>query len=314
MKAGQTFALAGLVQERSETVKRGVPYVMDVPVLGVPFRRMEDDVNEIELLILVTPEFVDPLDACEAPCGGPGTFTTQPSDRGLYCTGHVEVPTYVHPTQGLGSCGQDPCSCCQGGNGQCVSGDCAHGGCQPGGHGVMVSPTPVPAEGMVMPGGTGYDESASPMPESASPAPAEGEQGDASPTPLPPQNELPPPSQQGRQPFQGVPDDLTLPAGADQQAVTTPEEQPAAVDESQGPLPSGAYYQPAYPSQPSYGQPAAPAAGGSASYTSPRPYSPPRQPVFMRNASRPYNPQWQPATPAAPAANSLIGPVGYDAQ
>src|SRR5262249_5580929 len=76
MKAGQTFALAGLVQERTETIKRGLPYVCDMPVIGLPFRKVEDDVNEIELLVMVTPEFVDPMDSCEAPCGGPGTYTT----------------------------------------------------------------------------------------------------------------------------------------------------------------------------------------------------------------------------------------------
>ena len=39
MKAGQTFAIAGLVQERTESRNRGLPYLSDVPVLGVPFRR-----------------------------------------------------------------------------------------------------------------------------------------------------------------------------------------------------------------------------------------------------------------------------------
>src|SRR3954451_12384070 len=39
MKAGQTFALAGLVQELTTTQKSGLPYVSDLPVLGVPFRK-----------------------------------------------------------------------------------------------------------------------------------------------------------------------------------------------------------------------------------------------------------------------------------
>ena len=38
MKAGQTFALAGLVQERTETRNRGLPYLSDLPIIGVPFR------------------------------------------------------------------------------------------------------------------------------------------------------------------------------------------------------------------------------------------------------------------------------------
>src|SRR4029077_16903248 len=36
MKAGQTFALAGLIEERTDGVKRGLPYVQDMPVFGVP--------------------------------------------------------------------------------------------------------------------------------------------------------------------------------------------------------------------------------------------------------------------------------------
>src|SRR5262249_8486374 len=93
MKAGQTFALAVLVQEKTKTLKRGLPYVQDMPIIGVPFRKVEDEVNEIELLIIVTPEFVDPIESCEMPCGGPGTYTTSPNNRGLYCAGHMEVPT-----------------------------------------------------------------------------------------------------------------------------------------------------------------------------------------------------------------------------
>ena len=93
-----------------------------MPVIGVPFRKMEDEVNEIELLILVTPEFVDPMDGGEVPCGGPGTFTTSPTNRGLYCGGHMEVPTHCNPTQGLSACGQDPC-----GNAGCAT--CGNGGC-----------------------------------------------------------------------------------------------------------------------------------------------------------------------------------------
>jgi hypothetical protein len=47
-------------------------------------------------------------------------------------------------------------------------------------------------------------------------------------------------------------------------------------------------------------------------YTASRPYNPPRQPVFLRNASRPNNPQ--PAATQPATENGLIGPVGYDNQ
>jgi pilus assembly protein CpaC len=155
MKAGQTFALAGLVQERTESLKRGLPYVSDMPVIGLPFRRVEDEVNEIELLILVTPEFVDPIDACEAPCDGPGYFTTSPTNRGLYCGAQMEVPAHCNPIQGLTTCGQDPCA-------SCARGNCNGGGCNNCNGGMMEGHMPVITDGVTMPGGVGYDDSGEP--------------------------------------------------------------------------------------------------------------------------------------------------------
>jgi hypothetical protein len=62
---------------------------------------------------------------------------------------------------------------------------------------------------------------------------------------------------------------------------------------------------------------AAGAFGASAApqYTVPRPYSPPRTPVFVRNASSPDNRYVQPEEPAAASSSQgLFGPVGYDAE
>lgn len=59
MRTGQTFALAGLIQERIESQNRGIPWVSDLPVVGLPFRKVRDERNEIELLVMVTPHLVD---------------------------------------------------------------------------------------------------------------------------------------------------------------------------------------------------------------------------------------------------------------
>ncbi len=109
MNAGQTFAIAGLIQQRIETAKKGVPLLSDIPYLGVPFRRVEDNVNEIELLILVTPELIDAMDPHEVPPCGPGMGTTSPCDCDFYMKGKIEVP--------------DNCSACRNGsNCSCQSG------------------------------------------------------------------------------------------------------------------------------------------------------------------------------------------------
>ena len=248
MKAGQTFAIAGLVQERTESRNRGLPYLSDVPVLGVPFRRTLDEVNEIELLILVTPEFVDPIDACETPCTGPGYATVSPTNRQLYCAGHVEVPPHCNPTQGLTACGQDPCGPCN---------NCAP--CTNGANARYGEPLPMITDGISMPGGTGYDDANTVTDQY---------DGEAAPP-----NSMPAP-----RPMPNMPDDLRLPADGEQ---------------PDGNAPGEAYFSPSAPGH----------------------YTPPRQPVFMRNASSRYNPQPGVNQPAPAAGeNSLIGPVGYDLQ
>ena len=92
MQAGQTFAIAGLLQSRIEATTRAVPFFGELPYFGVLFRRVQEQQNEIELLITVTPELVDAMDPCDVPPGGPGLNTTNPSDHEFYINGHIEVP------------------------------------------------------------------------------------------------------------------------------------------------------------------------------------------------------------------------------
>lgn len=140
MNAGQTFAIAGLIQQRTETSRKGIPLLADIPYLGVPFRRVEDNVNEIELLILVTPELVSAMDPHEVPPCGPGMGTTSPPDCEFYMKGQIESPDNCSACRN-----GDNCSCQAGGfasappmmvNGtsshpSAMSG-CANGGCQSG--------------------------------------------------------------------------------------------------------------------------------------------------------------------------------------
>lgn len=112
MKAGQTLALAGLVQQQVEAENRGVPLVSDLPWIGAAFRRVEHRINEVELLVMVTPELVGPMDPHQVPHCLPGQFTTNPDDCELYGRGYLEVP-----------------KCCEGGCLSCDGGHAYHGGC-----------------------------------------------------------------------------------------------------------------------------------------------------------------------------------------
>jgi pilus assembly protein CpaC len=108
MQAGQTLALAGLIQNRVEALNQGVPYLADLPYVGRLFSRVEERVNEVELLVIVTPEIVGPLDPHQVPQCGPGQFTVSPNDCELYNYGYMEVPNcaLVSPAPG-GACAPD---------------------------------------------------------------------------------------------------------------------------------------------------------------------------------------------------------------
>ncbi len=119
MKAGQTLALAGLVQTRVEAVERGLPFLSDLPYIGAAFRRVEEQVNEIELIILVTPELVDAMDPSEVPPCGPGMESVSPTNLQLYGGGHLEVPS-------CGPCGPGCYGNC---GGNCYSNGSCNGNC-----------------------------------------------------------------------------------------------------------------------------------------------------------------------------------------
>ncbi|MCG8651410.1 MAG: pilus assembly protein N-terminal domain-containing protein [Pirellulales bacterium] len=95
LQAGQTFAIAGLLQSRTESNVRATPFFGELPYVGAMFRRVQERRNDIELLITVTPELVDAMNPHEVPRGGPGLNSTSPTDSELYLKGHLEVPNLL---------------------------------------------------------------------------------------------------------------------------------------------------------------------------------------------------------------------------
>ncbi|HEY2883136.1 MAG TPA: pilus assembly protein N-terminal domain-containing protein [Pirellulales bacterium] len=102
MKPGQTLAIAGLVQTRLDAEKREVPWLGELPYIGTAFRRVHQEEEEIELLIMVTPEIVEALDPCETPMCFPGMHSEVPDDCELYFKGYIEKPS-------CGPCGPNGC-------------------------------------------------------------------------------------------------------------------------------------------------------------------------------------------------------------
>lgn len=61
LRDGQTFAIAGLIQAKSDRQLEQVPWLGSVPVLGALFRSSDFQSNESELVALVTPYLVKPV-------------------------------------------------------------------------------------------------------------------------------------------------------------------------------------------------------------------------------------------------------------
>ncbi len=60
MRDGESFAIAGLLQDDFSDLKGQVPWLGDIPILGALFRSAEYDRNQSELVIIVTPYLVTP--------------------------------------------------------------------------------------------------------------------------------------------------------------------------------------------------------------------------------------------------------------
>ena len=145
MNFGQTLVIAGLLSNRDKAETHKVPFLGELPYIGAAFRREQYDEGETEVVVMVTPEVVGPLASEEVPPGGPGRFTTTPTDRELYLDGMIEVPSYG-----------DMCSGCALGCEQCSSsrphGTIHHAAPQmeyPPSNDTILEPVP---GGMIMPG------------------------------------------------------------------------------------------------------------------------------------------------------------------
>lgn len=82
LRPGQTFAIAGLMDNSIQRNTTRIPFLGDLPILGPLFRSRDVQENRTELLVLVTPQVVSPADAARAvPTGEPETWRWERSLR-----------------------------------------------------------------------------------------------------------------------------------------------------------------------------------------------------------------------------------------
>lgn len=112
MRFGQTLMLTGLISTRQTAQTSKIPVLGELPFVGAAFRKTSYEDVETELVITLTPELVAPMKQQQVPYGGPGQFTTFPTDRELFLDGYLEVPNYGDACLScgrLGTCGPDGC-------------------------------------------------------------------------------------------------------------------------------------------------------------------------------------------------------------
>lgn len=90
LREGQTIVLAGLLSYRAKTEVAGIPFLGGLPLVGsLLFQAKRATEDENELLIMVTPEIVRPMEPDEVP-PVPGFEVTQPNDCMLYLHGFTQ--------------------------------------------------------------------------------------------------------------------------------------------------------------------------------------------------------------------------------
>ncbi len=87
MRDGESFAIAGLLQDDFRDLNTQVPWVGDVPILGALFRSADYQRSQSELVIIVTPHLVTPV-AGEA-LSLPTDRIRIPTERELFLFGDV---------------------------------------------------------------------------------------------------------------------------------------------------------------------------------------------------------------------------------
>jgi pilus assembly protein CpaC len=95
MREGQTLAIAGLLQTTTSATVTRIPGLGDLPIVGTLFSNNQIQTVETELVVLVTPEMVAPMNQGEVP-PSPGDLVLEPNDCEFYILGRIEGKT-GHP-------------------------------------------------------------------------------------------------------------------------------------------------------------------------------------------------------------------------
>lgn len=89
LREGQTLVLAGLLLVEMDAQTQRIPGLGDLPYIGPLFSNTTHQRQEKELLVMVTPFMVSPLEAHQVPCL-PGADIDDPNDLEFYLLNRIE--------------------------------------------------------------------------------------------------------------------------------------------------------------------------------------------------------------------------------
>lgn len=83
LRDGQSFAIAGLLNNLSQTDRQAIPILSKLPIIGALFKSKAARAEQTELMVLITPRLVRPLDPDEVPAlpTRPGAFLSPTEDE-----------------------------------------------------------------------------------------------------------------------------------------------------------------------------------------------------------------------------------------
>jgi pilus assembly protein CpaC len=67
LRDGQSFAVAGLIDNTAQTDRAAIPILSQLPIIGALFKSKAERQERTELLVLITPRLVRPLNPDEVP-------------------------------------------------------------------------------------------------------------------------------------------------------------------------------------------------------------------------------------------------------
>jgi pilus assembly protein CpaC len=84
LRDGQSFAIAGLLNNLSQDTSSNLPFLSQIPIIGHLFRSRAEQAERTELMVLITPQLVRPLEPDEVPPlpTNPKPFIKTPGEPG----------------------------------------------------------------------------------------------------------------------------------------------------------------------------------------------------------------------------------------